>query len=414
MNAMDKKQADVLQSVKLKETSPLLPRRLQSIDVFRAITMFFMIFVNDVDGVTKIPRWIKHVDGFTDGLGFADTIFPAFLFIVGLSIPFALNKRIQSNESRSTIVWHIALRSFALIVMGFFHVNLENYNKAAALLREPVFEILLTLAFFLIWLDYKPTFNKTTRNILQATGVLILVGLSIVYKGGRHGEVIWLRPYWWGILGLIGWGYLTCSLVYLFSKGNLKILIPALIFFLAYTTINQTYILEPFRDFLKYFGLLNSGSEVSLIMSGVIISLIYKSLNNNKRRFFIRMALASIVMPVFGFLIRPFGGISKIQATPSWVGICIGISIAVFTILIFLVDVKGKANRFNVIRPAGTSTLTCYLIPYFLYSFMGLFHIRYPDILNEGIGGILRSFAVAFIVIFITGFLEKKNLRLKI
>src|SRR3979409_2321083 len=102
------------------------PKRLQSIDVFRAVTMFFMIFVNDVDGVTKIPEWIKHVDERTDGLGFADTIFPSFLFIVGLSIPFALNKRMQSGENKLTIALHIILRSLALIIMGTFHVNLEN------------------------------------------------------------------------------------------------------------------------------------------------------------------------------------------------------------------------------------------------------------------------------------------------
>jgi heparan-alpha-glucosaminide N-acetyltransferase len=391
-----------------------LPRRLQSIDIFRCVTMFFMLFVNDVDGVTKIPEWIKHVDGFTDGLGFADTIFPSFLFIVGLSIPFALNKRIQSNENRSAIVWHIITRAFALIVMGFFHVNLENYSYTA-LLPEAVVEIFLTLAFFLIWLDYKPNFSKTKRYILQATGVLILIVLSVLYKGERHGEIVWLRPQWWGILGLIGWGYLTCSLIYLFSKGNLKILIPVLIFFFIYTTINQTYLLGPASDMLKYFWPLNGGSEVSLIMSGIIISLIYKrSVVKNKRNFFIWMFIAAVVMTGFGFIIRPFGGISKIGGTPSWVGICTGISIFVFAVLIFIVDVKGKADWFNIIKPAGTSTLTCYLIPYFLYSFMVLLHIDYPVFLSEGIGGILRSFALAFIVIFITGFMEKKNLRLKI
>ena len=72
-----------------------LPRRLLSIDVFRAITMFFMIFVNDVSGVTNIPGWIEHVSAKADGLGFADTIFPIFLFIVGLSLPFALMKRMN-------------------------------------------------------------------------------------------------------------------------------------------------------------------------------------------------------------------------------------------------------------------------------------------------------------------------------
>jgi len=126
------------------------------------------------------------------------------------------------------------------------------------------------------------------------------------------------------------------------------------------------------------------------------------------------MLLIAIAMFVFGFITRPIAGISKIHATPAWVGICTGISIVVFALLIFIVDIKGKANWFNMIKPAGTSTLTCYLIPYFLYSFMALVHFNYPVFLSEGIGGILRSFAIAFIVIFITAFLEKKNLRLKI
>jgi len=390
------------------------PRRLQSIDVFRAVTMFFMIFVNDVDGVTKIPEWIKHVNPYADGLGFADTIFPSFLFIVGLSIPFALSKRMQSNESRATIVWHIILRSLALIVMGFFHVNIENYSKTA-LLPEPVFEILATLAFFLIWLDYKSTTNKVKQNVLQITGIAILIVLFFLYKGHKHGTIVGMRPQWWGILGLIGWAYLTCSLVYFFSKGRLTILLLVLVFFIAYNTVRQTYILEPVSDILKYFWPLNTGSEVSFVMCGIIISLIYRNyVNTNKKQFFLIMLLAAIIMMAFGFLIRQFGGISKIQATPSWLGICVSISIVVFAMLVFIVDVKQKANWFKILKPAGTSTLTCYLIPYFLYSFLGLAHFHYPWFLDEGIGGILRSFAIAFIVIFITKFLEKKNLRLKI
>src|SRR5215210_9277323 len=96
-----------------------LPRHLHSIDVFRAVTMFFMIFVNDVDGVRNIPEWIKHVGANDDGLGFADTIFPAFLFIVGLSLPFALKKRIDNGDSFYSIATYILTRSIALLVMGF-------------------------------------------------------------------------------------------------------------------------------------------------------------------------------------------------------------------------------------------------------------------------------------------------------
>eukprot|EP01039_Chlorochromonas_danica_P022145 gene22145-27503_t len=68
----------------------LQPKRLVSIDVFRAVNMFFMIFVNDLSGVKQVPEWIDHVKANTDGMHFADTIFPLFLFIAGLSVPLAI------------------------------------------------------------------------------------------------------------------------------------------------------------------------------------------------------------------------------------------------------------------------------------------------------------------------------------
>lgn len=391
-----------------------LPRRLQSIDLFRAVTMFFMIFVNDVDGVQKIPEWIKHVSADTDGLGFADTVFPAFLFIVGLSIPFALTRRMQSGESKAKIAWHIILRSLALIIMGFFHVNLENYSDTA-LLPHAVFEIIITLAFFLIWLDYKPSLNKTLQNVLQASGVITLIVLALIYKGESDGQVTGLRTHWWGILGLIGWAYLTCALLYLFTNGKLKAQIIMLILFLAYNIVRTAGRLDFLSPVLKYCWFIGNGSEASLIMSGIIISLVYKNnINNQSKNFFSVILVIALLMLGFGFITRPIAGISKIHATPAWTAICAGISIIVFAFLIFIVDVKGKAKWFNVVKPAGTSTLTCYLIPYFLYSFMVLFNFKYPVFLSEGTGGLLRSFSIAFIVIFITGYLEKRNLRLKI
>src|SRR5476651_1465190 len=106
-------------------------KRLLSIDVFRAINMFFMIFVNDLSGVRDVPKWIDHVKRYEDGMHFADTIFPLFLFIAGLSIPLAIGRRLSKGESFSSIASYILLRSLALIIMGFFHVNLENYSADA-------------------------------------------------------------------------------------------------------------------------------------------------------------------------------------------------------------------------------------------------------------------------------------------
>ena len=82
--------------------------------------------------------------------------------------------------------------------------------------------------------------------------------------------------------------------------------------------------------------------------------------------------------------------------------------------MIYLVDFKDKKSWFKLIWPAGTATLTCYLIPYFQVGFLKLFNVHYPAFINAGIGGFLRSWATAFIVVLIGGFLESKRLKLKI
>ena len=65
-----------------------ISRRLASIDVLRAITMLLMIFVNDLELDERVPRWLEHAKEGEDRLGLADTVFPAFLFIVGIFFVF--------------------------------------------------------------------------------------------------------------------------------------------------------------------------------------------------------------------------------------------------------------------------------------------------------------------------------------
>ena len=46
------------------------PRRIQSLDVFRAITMFFMLFVNEMAGVKGLPHILYNAGMNEDMLGF--------------------------------------------------------------------------------------------------------------------------------------------------------------------------------------------------------------------------------------------------------------------------------------------------------------------------------------------------------
>jgi len=366
-----------------------LPHRILSIDVLRAITMLLMIFVNDVAGVSHIPEWIKHTDAKVDGMGFSDLIFPAFLFIVGLSLPFALENRRKKGDSTWQLIGYIALRSVALVVMGFFHVNLENYDHASAFLPYPVYTLLVTLAFFLIWLDYATDMIKVKKYSLIISGIVLLITLAFLYKGGSVEKPQGLQPHWWGILGIIGWAYLVSALVFLLCRSSLLALLLA---FIVFGGINLTTHLGVLHIPIPVVG---DASSITLMLAGALISGLYKKMSSAHKSsdFWFLTAFYGLLAFCFGMFIRPYaGGISKIYATPAWVMVCLGISILVFELLIYVVDVKGKKDWFKWIKPAGTSTLTCYLIPYLLYALMGIVHFHYPHFLNFGIGGIIRSF----------------------
>ena len=384
--------------------------RLYSIDVFRAVNMFFMIFVNDLSGVRNVPGWIEHVKANEDGLHFADTIFPVFLFIAGLSVPLAIGRRLRRGEPVSKIMYYILLRAGGLIIMGFFHVNLENYNKEA-LLPVGVWELLLTLSFFLIWLDYPAELSKAKKYFLMGAGIVILIFLAAVYKGGSMQEPEGLRPYWWGILGIIGWAYLVSAGIFVLTKGKLLLLTGFLLVFIGLNiSLHASF-------FDMKLWVINDGASISLMLLGVVISVIYNkmALENNYSRLWFTLISIGTLLIIAGFAIRPYTeGISKIHSTPAWVFICGGIGVLFFAMLIWLTDIKGNQNWFNVIKTAGTSTLTCYLLPYLIVAIFQITDFAYPHFLSNGIGGIFRSIAMAFIVILIAGFLEKKRLRLQL
>ena len=392
------------------------PQRIYSIDVFRAITMFLMIFINDFGDDKNIPDWVRHAKDWQDKLGFADTIFPAFLFILGLSIPIALLNRIRRGQTNGQILVYIFLRGLALLIMGFFHVNLENYSSTA-LLPQPVWEIIITVAFFLVWLDYPDAIKKATRYLLQATGVALLIAMAVLYKGeNEHHVLLPMQPQWYGILGLLGWSYLICAPVYLLSKGKLWVSFAAWLFFFSFSVAAKAGWLQGLHSVHNYIWIIGSGSMPAFTMAGVAVFVLYKKMAEEGKRSgaAVWLSLFGVLNIVLGFLTRPLGGISKINDTPSWIGICTGISVLVYVIIIYVIDNKNKTNWFNLIQPAGTVTLTCYLIPYLLYSLYEIAGFHFPPFLSESWGGFIRSVITSLVVIQIAGWLSKKHIRLKI
>src|SRR5688572_33194566 len=92
---------------KVSQSKTIPVTRVASIDIVRALTMVLMIFVNDLWSLKGIPQWLEHVKAGEDGIGLADVVFPAFLFIVGLSLPFAIDNRRKKGDTELQLVMHV-------------------------------------------------------------------------------------------------------------------------------------------------------------------------------------------------------------------------------------------------------------------------------------------------------------------
>ena len=73
-------------------------RRLASLDAFRGIAIGLMILVNSPGDPGNVYSLLRHAAW--NGWTIADTIFPSFLFMVGVSIVFSLDKRKDQKGSK--------------------------------------------------------------------------------------------------------------------------------------------------------------------------------------------------------------------------------------------------------------------------------------------------------------------------
>ena len=187
--------------------APVRSARVQSIDLLRGADVLLMLFVNEVAGVATAPAWLKHVSSDTDGMTITDVVFPAFLFIVGIAVPFALGGRLRRGESRAGAFRHVLARPAALVVMGVLMVNAEH--GVAGPLSPPVWTLVTTLGVLLVWGAPESGWGRLRRSWLRTLGAALLVVAALAYRSPDATGLVQLRPHWWGILGLIGWAYLA-------------------------------------------------------------------------------------------------------------------------------------------------------------------------------------------------------------
>lgn len=419
---------DFIKSIPMTGSLSQSPDRLVSLDAYRGFVILMMIFVNFVEGMQGVPHWLKHAAASEDLFTLPDLVFPGFLFMVGLAIPLAFARKI--DEPWLPTLKRILLRTVGLLAVGVVYENQYRYDESLALLPKSLFTVLFYTAVVGIWYQ-----GERKKPWMTWASVGVLATLMLLYRGqvidGFQG--VYLEHTWWGILGLIGWGYLLCSVLFLVSRGSGTALMGAMCLMLA-LYMGETkglldFLPEAVRNFVGIGAVL--GSTAANVMAGVIAGRWFIEDRNNKgvassgkRAIHIRritsMCVFAAGLITAGYLLRPFHGISKINATESYTLITAGINLLAFMVFYVLLDVFKWRAWAAFLIPAGTNALLAYILPDYwdkLTDLVGLGKLwwsgAWPYVDSGGLPGILNAAVVTLFMILLTQVLTRLGVKLK-
>jgi hypothetical protein len=389
--------------------------RILSIDIMRGFNLVLMLFVNDLF-MPGVPSWLGHMKGDFDGMGLADWVFPGFMFMVGMSIPYSVGGRISKGDNNLSVFKHILIRTVSLLIIGVLMSNSRSVNAEFTGISKSLWSMIMYTGVFLIWNNYTITNkNKLLVRGLQFLGVVMIIPMVYIF---RAGETNGFRFNSWGILGSIGWGYFVAALVYMWFRDNISKTSLFVVLFLIVNMLSKLHMLDFLSPVRPVLGTIINGNAPFIVLSGMFITIILKNhAKENAGKTMLIIAAIGVISIAAGFILRPWFIISKIQSTPTWALICNGICMIMFAFLFWIIDFRKNTTWGSFLRPAGANSLTVYLVPDMFYYIIWQFSLPllfYKQADNQMLA-IMGSIVWAVIMgVGLPMLLEKINFRLKL
>jgi len=392
--------------------------RVVSIDIFRGLTMAVMIFVNELSGVRGLPWWTYHAHAEENVMTYVDMVFPFFLFSIGMSMPLSVTQRLKRNPSLSSLWMHVLLRSVSLFILGLILANAEKADSTRMIMSGDTWALLGILSMAL----YLNVYAKSERfpaysTILRIVGLLGVVVLFALFRRTESdGSVAWIDPSYPEILGLIAYSYLACAVLYIPTrhwKWASTVWFVLLVSLCALSTAKISIFPAALPLYLWPFG---NGAMACMVMAGVVTSTIYlqTATRLSRRKDTIIAVIFALLALIAGRLLTPLG-ISKIRATPTWSLYSIAASILLFTVLYWVCDVKRRTRWAAIIAPAGSNTLTTYLLPDIWYFLLGTFGVAFIGrYFNLGWPGVIKTFIFTLFILAVAAILTRQKIRLQL
>jgi predicted acyltransferase len=308
-------------------------QRLVSLDIFRGATIGGMIIVNNLRIWSDTPCYPELVHSSWNGCTYADLIFPFFLFIVGVSTVFSLDRRVQAGDNLPQLYRHILTRSAVLFLLGlvacsyFFFGWLFQAICPPAPTQKSIWAIFLSPpADAKVW--FFSLANLRIMGVLQRIALVYLaVALLVIQTRSR-----------WGLQAIVGcallllyWGLMSLPGFKLLPGQDLGAYIDRAVFGEAH--------LWRYSNTFDPEGLLSTVPAIATGIAGALTGYWLRS-NRNMRTKFLGMLAAGCVGLLAGFawgLVFPINKhlwtSSYVIYTAGWALIALGLCYLLFDLL---------------------------------------------------------------------------------
>jgi len=361
-------------------------KRIESVDLFRGLTIVAMILVNNPGSWSHVYAPLLHAEW--HGLTPTDLIFPFFLFIVGISIHLSYRNKTASKSTYKKIL----IRSLKLFGLGFF------------------------LAWFL---PYTPFFRDL--SVVRIPGVLQRIGLVFLVS-----SVLYLNCNWKTLLGLalsILLGYWLLLGFVLLPDGSLPTLDRAPNNWAMYIDLN---ILgeHMWKDDYDPEGLMSSLPAIATCLSGILIGRIIISDSMNK---ILRLLIISGVLLVIGYTWSIWFPLNKAIWSSSYVLVTSGWATLILAVIYYVQDVR-KIRFGTIFKYAGMNAITIFFLSGFIAKTFYLTRIGDDnrihswlystffehDFLSDKMASLLYAIVVIVFYLWLSYILYKKKIFIKV
>jgi predicted acyltransferase len=363
-------------------------QRLLSLDVFRGFTILLMTIVNNPGSWATVYPPLLHAEW--NGCTFADLVFPFFILILGVAIPFALPTKNLNLESFTKIL----VRSLRIFCLGFF---LFFFNKISFGTLEgfPLIAIRLSITV-LVTIALLGNFSlKTKRNLVFA---VFLIMMTLALTTSMFAEV--RIP---GVLQRIGIVYFFAAILYLKTNFKQQIVIATVLLLGYYllmafvpvpgfgeANFNVGTNLSAWLDSVllknhmyvqtKTWDPEGTLSTLPAIAQAIIGGLIGQVIINKKQKMLQKLTAIGVVLMVLGLLFNLIFPINKALWSSSYVLFTSGLATLILSALYFIIDVKSIQKWAKPFLIWGVNPMIVFFFSGIIPRILSL--IKFPDTSN--------------------------------